>query len=92
MEKIFLENVSKHMKGKRVNGTGHHGFTKAYACLTNLIAFYNEMTGLVNEARAADVYPSLCKAFDTVSSNIDKLKKYGLGMWTVRWTGNWQND
>lgn len=51
------------------------------------------MTGLVNEVRAADVvYLSLCKAFDTVSSNIDKLKKYGLGMWTVRWTGNWQND
>ena len=80
MEKVFLENVSKHMKDKKVNGTSHHGFTKGQACLTNLIAFYNEMTGLLDEGRAADVvYLNFCKAFDTVSCNIDKLTKYGLG-------------
>lgn len=28
LEKIFVEDVSKHMKDKRVNGTSHHGFTK----------------------------------------------------------------
>ncbi|PKU30289.1 map kinase-activating death domain protein isoform x3 [Limosa lapponica baueri] len=67
------------MKDKRVNGTSHHGFTKGQACLTNVIAFYNEMTSLVDEGTEADVvYFNFCKAFDTVSCNIGKLTKCGL--------------
>lgn len=36
----------------------------------------------------------LSMAFDTVSNNIviDKLIKYGLGKWTIRWTENWLNS
>ena len=49
------------------------------------------MTGLVNEEKAADVaYLNFSKPFDTVSHNIftDKLMKYRLDTWTVRWTEN----
>lgn len=35
------------------------------ACLTNLISFYNEITSLMDEERAVDVF--LGKAFDAVS-------------------------
>ena len=39
------------------------------------------------------VYLDFSKAFDTVSHNIliDKLTKYKLDKWTVRWTENWLN-
>jgi len=31
------------------------GFTKGKSCLTNLIGFYDDMTGWVDEGRAVDV-------------------------------------
>lgn len=39
------------------------------------------------------VYFDFSKAFDAVSWNIiiDKLKKYGLDNWAVKWIENWQN-
>lgn len=47
----------------------------------NLIAFYNEMTSLMNETREEDVvYIDFSKGFDSISHNvvIDKLRKYRL--------------
>ena len=64
-----------------------YGFTKGKLCLTSLIAFNDEVAGLVDDAREVDVvYLSLIKAFNTVSHNIliDELTKYGLDKWTVR--------
>lgn len=43
------------------------GFTKEKSCLINLIAFYNEVTSLVDEGRVVNAYFNLSKAFDTVS-------------------------
>ena len=40
---------------------------KGKSCLINLIAFYNEVTSLVDEERAAEViYLHFSKVFDTV--------------------------
>ena len=74
--------------------SSQHGFTKGKSCLTNLIAFYNDMTGWVDEGKTVDVvYLDLSKAFDTVSHNnlIGNLRKCGLEEWTVRWIENWLN-
>jgi len=63
--------------------------------LTNLIAFYDGMTGWVDKQTAVDVvYLDFSKAFDTVSHNIltGKLRKCGLDEWTVRWIENWLNS
>ena len=60
----------------------------------NLLAFYNGMTGWVDEGRAMDVvYLDFNKAFATVSHNIllEKLRKHGLDEWSVRWIENWLN-
>lgn len=69
MEQIILEVISKHTKDNMNGGK---------ISLINLIAFYSENTGSVNEARAVDVtylYPS--KAFSTAShhSLTDKLRR-----------------
>jgi len=94
MEELILELIIQQVEEKKVIRSSQHGFTKGKSCLTNLIAFYDGMTGWVDEGRAVDVvYLDFSKAFDTVSHNIllGKLRKRGLGEWSVRWIENWLN-
>jgi len=78
MEQLILEVIIKQVEEKKVIRSSQHGFTKGKSCLTNLIAFYDGMTGWVDEGRAVDVvYLDFSKAFDTVFRNIllGKLRK-----------------
>ncbi|PKU47570.1 rna-directed dna polymerase from mobile element jockey- hypothetical protein [Limosa lapponica baueri] len=71
MEQLILDVTCKHVEEKKVIGSGQHGFTKGKSCLTNLIVFYDGMTGWVDEAKAVDVvYLGFSKAFETVSHNV----------------------
>ncbi|GAB0178457.1 mitochondrial enolase superfamily member 1 [Grus japonensis] len=45
MEQLILGVINEHVEEKKVIGSGQHGFTKGKSCLTNLIAFYDGMTG-----------------------------------------------
>ena len=59
--------------------------------MTSLIAFFNGMTGWVDEGRAVDVvYLDFSQAFYTMSYNIliRKLRECGLDVWTVRQIDN----
>ena len=64
MEQLILEAIIKQVEEKKVTRSSQHGFTKEKSCLTNLIAFYDGMTGWVGEGRAMDVvYLDFSKAF-----------------------------
>jgi len=94
MEQLILEVINKQVEEKKVIRSSQHGFTKGKSCSTCLIAFYDGMTGWVDEGRAVDVvYLDFSKAFDTVSHNIltGKLRTCGLDEWSGRWTENWLN-
>lgn len=61
MKQTVLETISN-MKDKKVTGRIY----KEKSCLTILIAFYDEMIGLVDMGRAVDaVYLDFSKSFDT---------------------------
>ncbi|CAM4662709.1 unnamed protein product [Lepidochelys olivacea] len=92
MEQVLKESILKHLEERKVIRNSQHGFTKGKSCLTNLIAFYDKITGSVDEGKAVDVlFLDFSKAFDTVSHNIlaSKLKKSGLDEWTIRWRESW---
>ncbi|CAM4637477.1 unnamed protein product [Lepidochelys kempii] len=92
MEEVLKESILKHLEETKVIRNSKHGFTKGKSCLTNLIAFYDEITGSVDEGKAVDVlFLDFSKAFDTVSHSIlaSKLKKHGLDEWTVKWIESW---
>ena len=55
MEQLILEAIMKQVEEKKVIRNSQQGFTKGKSCLANLIAFYDEMTGWVDEGRAVDV-------------------------------------
>lgn len=63
-----------------------HGFTEGKLCLTNLVAFYVEITAVVEEERATDaIFLNLRKAFDNILRNIlvSKLETHGFSDGTV---------
>uniref|UniRef100_K7EZK6 Reverse transcriptase domain-containing protein n=1 Tax=Pelodiscus sinensis TaxID=13735 RepID=K7EZK6_PELSI len=92
MEGILKESILRHLNERKVIRNSQHGFTKGKSCLTNLISFYDEVTGSVDMGKSVDViYLDFSKAFDTVSHNIlaSKLRECGLDKWTVRWIERW---
>jgi len=51
MEQLILDVIFKQMEEKKVIRSHQHGFTKGKLCLTILIAFYDVMSGWVDEER-----------------------------------------
>uniref|UniRef100_K7EYU7 Reverse transcriptase domain-containing protein n=1 Tax=Pelodiscus sinensis TaxID=13735 RepID=K7EYU7_PELSI len=95
MEQVIKEIICKHLEGNKVIGNSQHGFVKNKSCQTNLIAFFDKITSLVDKGEAVDViYLDFSKAFDTVSHDIliDKLGKYNLDRATIRWVHNWLDN
>ncbi|PKU33451.1 contactin-associated 3 [Limosa lapponica baueri] len=73
---VTKDEEKAEVEEKKVIGSGQHGFTTGTSCLTNLMVFYDGVTGWVDEWRAVDVvYLDFSKAFDTVSHKRDAIQR-----------------
>ena len=69
-----------------------HGFRKGRSCLTNLLAFLEQLTQLIDRGLSSDaVYLDFAKAFDKVPHNrlLLKLKAHGVTGKLLMWIDNW---
>lgn len=74
--------------------TSQHSFTKGELCLINLVAFYKSVTAVVDEGRVINIiYLGLCKAFDTVQTNVfvPALDRHGFDRSITQWVRKWVN-
>lgn len=79
------------IKDKKVIKSNQRGFMKVKSCLTKLIAFFNDVTNLVNEGEEWMLF-TLTSA-RSVFHNIftDKLMRCEGGVWIMGWMENWLN-
>jgi len=92
MERFILSALTGHVQDNQRIRPRQHGFMKDRSCLTNLISFYDQVTCLVDERKAADVvYLEFSKAFDPVPHSIllEKLVARGLDGCILCWIKNW---
>ena len=54
MKQLILDVISKQVDKKEIIRNSQCGFTRGKSCLTNLVAFYDVMTGWVDERKAVD--------------------------------------
>ncbi|PKU44717.1 rna-directed dna polymerase from mobile element jockey-like [Limosa lapponica baueri] len=71
MERLILRVISGHMEENKAIRSSQHGFTKGKSCQTNLIAFYDGMTGRHVEvvySRSEDILNSSGKSNEMENS------------------------
>ncbi|CAM5165392.1 unnamed protein product [Natator depressus] len=92
MEQVLKESILKHLEERKVIRNSQHGFTKGKSCLTNLIAFYDEITGSVDGGKQWTCCSLTLAKLLTRSPTVflpARIKKYGLDEWTIRWIESW---
>lgn len=59
MEQLILQTIYRHIKDETISRSSQHGFTEGKSCLTSLINFCDEVTGLVDEESSMYCLPGL---------------------------------
>ena len=81
LETLVRNRICEHVTRHRLISPTQHGFLKKRSCLSNLLAFLDEVTRRIDEGQRVEVcYLDFRKAFDSVNHRllIMKLKWFGL--------------
>ena len=89
--------VRSYFQGNRVENNkvitrSQHGFVKNWSCQTNLIAFFDKVTKLVDQGNTMDIVDlDFSKAFDKVDHNLllHKIEQSGIDGATTRLICSW---
>ena len=97
LESIIRDTVTNFLDEHNLIRNTQHGFSKGKSCQTNLLTFFDKVTGEVDRSREVDVvYLDFAKAFDKVPHFRLSLKLKSLGIegnilnWIKDWLSNRQ--
>ena len=94
-ESIMRDTLVHHLEEKLLIGSSQHGFRKGRSCLTNLLAFLDKVTDLVDSGNSIDVvFLDFAKAFDKVPHKrlIIKLESHGITGKVSQWVREWLKE
>jgi len=92
LESIIRDGLVDYLESAGLIRDTQHGFRKGRSCLSNLLCFLDQVTGLVDNGFSLDiVYLDLAKAFDKVPHQrlLNKLKAYGIHGKLHAWLADW---
>ena len=95
MESLIKDAIVEHLARNNLIRSSQHGFTAGRSCLTNLLEYMEELTSLVDEGFAVDMfYLDFSKAFDLVPHKRLLVKLRGLGIQgkVASWVEEWLTD
>ena len=92
MESLLRDRIIQHMVLHQLIRASQHGFMLGRSTLTNLLAYLESLTALVDEGHAVDVlYLDFAKAFDKVphARLIAKCRGMGIEGKVLSWVEEW---
>jgi hypothetical protein len=92
LESIIKDHIVQHLDKFKLLIDCQHGFHKSRSCLTNLLAYMEVVTKVLDEGGAIDVvYLDFAKAFDKVPyvRLFKKLESHGIGGEVLEWIKQW---
>ena len=92
LESMIKDDLMKNLMEGKLITENQHGFMTGRSCTTNLIAFMDKLTEIVDNGESCDVfYLDFAKAFDKVPKIrlLEKMKAKGVGGQVLAWIQAW---
>lgn len=78
MEQIISETLFKHVEDRKVTRSSQHEFMKVKSCIRNVTAFYDDVTGMMDEGKTVGIVYTDVSSIVSHNTQSDKLIKYDL--------------
>jgi len=94
MESLMRDQIDHHLESNILIKDSQHGFRKCRSCLTNILTFFDKVTGYIDSELHVDViFLDFAKAFDKVPHQmlLSKLMSHGISGRVLDWIDNWRS-
>jgi len=88
------DQIDHHLESNILIKDSQHGFRKCRSCLTNILTFFDKVTGYIDSELHVDViFLDFAKAFDKVPHQmlLSKLMSHGISGRVLDWIDNWRS-